>query len=292
MKKTLYCIHVLPSELEMLERLIFRLRKALSYLDSNDDLTLKVTLNLNPELTDWDNSEYKQEYFINRFEKLFNGIKNINEILLDTSCWGTTQQKRDCIKLDYDQFIFCDPDIIFHEHLLKHQLNFSYNLKGNYLISPSLPKFRDKTWDSLCHQDFIHESYDALMQDPEAAIKAENQQIEYIVVEEIPYIKFSCGFHTLYSKEFWNTTGIPEELGGYGPEDTYAILAGSKERANGVEIKQFVIKSIYIVEEYNNRTPSFINKIKIIDKKQEMFDKSIIFIGEFLETIKQYINDK
>ncbi len=33
-------------------------------LGQHDDVTLKVTLNLNPELTDWDNSEYKQAYFV------------------------------------------------------------------------------------------------------------------------------------------------------------------------------------------------------------------------------------
>ena len=79
-KKTLICIHVMPSEIEMFERLMFQMHKSLSYLDENDDVTLKVTLNLNPELTDWENSEYKQSYFIARFGVLFNGLKNINEI--------------------------------------------------------------------------------------------------------------------------------------------------------------------------------------------------------------------
>jgi len=92
-KKTLICIHVMPSELEMFSRLMVNMHKALSYLDENDDVTLKVTLNLNPELTDWNNSEYKQDYFVSRFALLFNGLKNINEVILDTSCWGTTQQK-------------------------------------------------------------------------------------------------------------------------------------------------------------------------------------------------------
>ena len=50
----------------------------------------------------------KQGYFAARFAVLFNGLKNINEVILDTSCWGTTQQKRESLNLDYDQFIFCD----------------------------------------------------------------------------------------------------------------------------------------------------------------------------------------
>jgi hypothetical protein len=133
----------MPSEMEMFERLMVQMKKALSHLDENVDVTLKVTLNLNPELTDWENSEYKQDYFVERFSKLFNGINNINEIVLDTSCWGTTQQKREAIELDYDQFIFCDTDILFHEYMLKIQLDVSHQLDGMYIISPSLPKWWD-----------------------------------------------------------------------------------------------------------------------------------------------------
>ena len=121
----------MPAEIEMFERLMQQMKRALMYLDENDDVTLKVTLNLNPELTDWQNSELKNGHFISRFAILFNGIKNINEVILDTSCWGTTQQKRESYKLDYDQFIFCDTDILFHEHMLKHQLNISYLLYVN-----------------------------------------------------------------------------------------------------------------------------------------------------------------
>ena len=79
-KRTLICIHVMPSEIEMLEKFINQYKRALMYLDENDDATLKVTLNLNPELIDWDASELKQGYFVNKFMHLFNGIKNINEI--------------------------------------------------------------------------------------------------------------------------------------------------------------------------------------------------------------------
>jgi len=52
-KRTLICIHVMPAEIEMFERLMQQMKRALMYLDDTDDVTLKVTLNLNPELTDW-----------------------------------------------------------------------------------------------------------------------------------------------------------------------------------------------------------------------------------------------
>ena len=149
-------MHVMPHEIEMLERFMVQYKKALSYLDVSDNFTMKVSLNLNPELTDWEGSELKQDYFIEKFNQLFDGIKNINEIVTDTSLWGTTQQKRESIKLPYDQFIFCDADILLHEHLLKHQLNVSYNLDGMYILSPSIPKWWDNSWDLIVHSDLMN----------------------------------------------------------------------------------------------------------------------------------------
>jgi len=273
-KRTLICIHVMPSELEMFERLMLRFHKSLSYLDKDDDVTLKVTLNLNPELTDWENSEYKQAYFVSRFAILFNDIKNVNQIILDTSCWGTTQQKRESIKLDYDQFIFCDTDILFHEHMLKYQLNTSYQLSGIYIISPSLPKWWDNSWDYLCHSEYMDKPHGTAMDDKEVMMGALTQTIKVVNAKQIPTIKFGCGMHTLYSKSFWELVGIPESFGGYGPEDTYGMEAGKVALKLGYDIKQFVLDGVYITEDYINRTPSFIDKIKPIDKKKEFYDRA------------------
>ncbi len=270
-KRTLICIHVMPSEIEMFERLMVQMHKSLSYLDENDDVTLKVTLNLNPELTDWETSEYKQPYFVSRFGVLFNGIKNINEVILDTSCWGTTQQKRESYKLDYDQFIFCDTDILFHEHMLKYQLNTSYQIDGTYIISPSLAKWWDNSWDILCHSDYRNKEYGYGMTE-EAAKNVSTQEIKQINVRQIPSIKFGCGMHTLYSKSFWELVTIPDEFGGYGPEDTYGMSASEVAIKLGYDVKQFVMDGVYITEDYINRTPSFDGKIKPIDKKKEFYD--------------------
>ena len=286
-KRTLICIHVMPSEIEMFERLMHQMHKAFHYLDENDDVTLKVTLNLNPELTDWDNSQYKQAYFVARFGILFNSLKNINEVILDTSCWGTTQQKRESIKLDYDQFIFCDTDILFHEHMLKYQLNTSYQLDGMYILSPSLPKWWDASWDVLCHSEFKDKEYGYGMGE-EAANNAYLQPITQINVRQIPTIKFGCGMHTLYSKSFWEFVTIPDGLGGYGPEDTYGMESSKIAIKLGYDIKQFVMDGVYITEDYINRNPSFADKIKQIDKKKEFYDAAF---SKGSELLRQFAAD-
>lgn len=281
-KRTLICIHVMPSEIEMFERLMNQMHRAFQYLDKNDDVTLKVTLNLNPQLTDWDNSELKNGYFISRFAVLFNGLKNINEIILDTSCWGTTQQKRESYKLDYDQFIFCDTDILVHEHMLKYQLNTSYQLDGMYILSPALAKWWDSTWDVLCHSEFKDKEY-GYGTSEEAARNVQTQSIKQINVREIPTIKFGCGMHTLYSKSFWEFVTIPDTLGGYGPEDTYGMEAAKVAIRLGYDIKQFIMDGVYITEDYINRTPSFADKIKQIDKKKEFYDSAFAKGPELLK---------
>jgi hypothetical protein len=264
----------MPLELEMFERFMIQYHRALQYLDENDDVTLKVTLNLNPELTDWDNSELKQGYFVARFGVLFNGIKNINEVILDTSCWGTTQQKRESYKLDYDQFIFVDDDILMHEHMLKYQLNIANQLDGTYIVSPSLPKWWDDSWEDLCHFDYKDKPYGYAMDSKEVADNTPIQEINVINAREISTIKFGCGMHTLYSKSFWELVGIPETFGGYGPEDTYGMAAGNIANKLGAGIKQFVMDGVYITEDYHNRIPSYSDKIKPIDKKKEFYERA------------------
>jgi len=100
MSKTLVVTHVMPLELEMFERFISYYKNCFKYLDNQDDVTMYVTLNLNPKLTDWDKSELKPQWFIDKFTQTMRGIKSHLQIIVDESVWGTTQQKRDVSFLD------------------------------------------------------------------------------------------------------------------------------------------------------------------------------------------------
>ena len=273
-KSTLICIHVMPSELEMFEQLMIQFHKAFRHLNETDDVTLKVSLNLNPKLTNWEESELNQSFFLSRFAVLFNGLKNVNEVILNDSLWGTTQQKRDSIKLNYDQFIFCDTDILFHEHLLRHQLDVSYQLDGMYLISPSLPKWWDDSWDILCHSDYLDKPYGYATDSDEVFNNTFTQEIKQITAKQMPFVKFGCGMHTLYLKSFWEFVGIPEEFGGYGPEDTFGMTAANLAKDKGYKIDQYVLDGIYITENYKKRNPSFYDKLVTINKKDEFYSEA------------------
>ncbi len=43
----------------------------------------------------------------------------------------------------------------------------------------------------------------------------------------------------------------------------------------GYDIKQIVLDGVYITVDYIDRTPSFIDKIKPIDRKKEFYDRAM-----------------
>jgi len=289
-KKTLVCIHVMPNEIEMFVRFMNTYKLCLKHLDDNDDVTLKVSLNLNPQLTDWERSELKREEFIDVFNECIKDIDKIQkEIITNTSLWGTTQQKRESIKLDYDQFIFCDTDIILHQHQLKHQINASKQLEGMYILSPALPKWWDETWDTLVSSELHSGEYgDAFKK--EYINKTKIQQYTNLSLKLVAPIKFGCGMHTLYSKEFWDLIGIPESFGGYGPEDTFGMFAAHNAIVSKkYPIKQYVLDGIYITEDYINRTPSFDGKLISFDRKDEFYKKAQSNMKEEMDKFLQRI---
>lgn len=274
-KRTLVVTHVMPQEIEMFQRFIFNYKLCLKHLDADDDVTLKIALNLNPELTDWENSKIDKNEFIRVFSESLDGIENLDtDIVVDTSLWGTTQQKREAIQLDYDQFIFVDVDIVLHQHQLKHQLNASKQLNGMYVLSPALPKWWDESWDVLVSNNQMDNEYGYAFKE-ECMNSVYTQKYENLSLRGVAPIKFGCGMHTLYSKEFWDFIGIPESFGGYGPEDTFAMFAAHNAIINKqYPIKQYVLDGLYITEDYTNRVPSFGDNLVSFNRKDEFYQKA------------------
>lgn len=292
MKRTLVVTHVMPLELEMFERFITYYKEGFKYLDDNDDVTMYVTLNLNPKLTDWENSELKPQWFIDKFTKAMEGVRSYLQIVVDDSLWGTTQQKREVIKLDYDQFIFVDPDISIHKQQLKMQLLAADQLSGHFVISPNIPRWWDGSWDVLVHPDFKHKELQQF-RTKETWNNTFTQNPTEVGLKLINQFKFGCGMHTLYSKEFWNTIGIPKEFGGYGSEDTFAMLASGIARNFGIDVKQYVLDGLYITEDKDesHREPSYKDKLKVFDLKHDGKKYSNEIMGDVLQNFSKNLSN-
>ena len=296
MRKTLIVTHVMPLELEMFERFISYYKKCFNYLDSNDDVTMYVTLNLNPKLTDWNTSKLKQQWFIDKFTESMIGVKSHLQIIVDESVWGTTQQKSDVAKLDYDQFIFVDPDIAIHEQQLKLQLMAAQQISEEsdlFILSPNIPRWWDESWDVLVHESRKNNELGEFRH-KKTFIDTFKQTPTEVGVRRIQWFKFGCGMHTLYSKKFWRTMEIPEEFGGYGSEDTFGMIASIEAKSMGVDVRQYVLDGLYITEDKDekHREPSYVDKVTVFESKIDGKKNSQQILPQVVERFKKSLLNK
>tara|TARA_X000001382_G_C3168117_1_gene178578 strand:+ start:417 stop:1307 length:891 start_codon:yes stop_codon:yes gene_type:complete len=277
MKKTQIVTHLMPSELEDYSDMLDKLKESSEYLDDNDWISVQATLNLSPKIIDWDKSDVKSKVFIDYFldlkQKCDWAEEVVFDIIDDNSILGTTSQKREIIKGDYNQFIFLDGDMIFHPTTLKYMLNTSYQTEGKYYVTPQIVRLWDTSWDILVHKDYMHiepqKNGYYREHHPDLTL---NQKVENVDVKLSPYFKFGCGWFVLYSKDILDLVGVPEFLGHYGPEDTYMMTASEIAKRKGYEINQYILDGIFVSENKIYRKNSYEDKLKYIDLKDEFRD--------------------
>ena len=196
------------------------------------------------------------------------GIKSHLQIIVDESVWGTTQQKRDVSFLDYDYFIFVDPDISVHEQQLKLQIMAAEQISAEsdlFILSPNIPKWWDNSWDSLVHPNNRNDELGKFRL-KQTFIDTFKQNPSEVGIRRSSVFKFGCGMHTLYSKKFWETIRIPEEFGGYGSEDTFGMIGSAEATKLGLDVRQYILDGLYITEDKDeeHREPSYKDKISVL----------------------------
>ena len=207
------------------------------------------------------------------------GIKSHLQIIVDESVWGTTQQKRDVSFLDYDYFIFVDPDISVHEQQLKLQIMAAEQISSEsdfFVLSPNIPRWWDGTWDVVVHPNNRNDELGKFRL-KQTFIDTFTQNPNEMGIRRIGEFKFGCGMHTLYSKKFWETFRIPEEFGGYGSEDTFGMIASTESVKFGIDVRQYVLDGLYITEDKDeaHREPSYKDKISVFRVKEDGKAKSM-----------------
>lgn len=267
MKKTLVCIHVMPHEMVMFDRWMNDFRRSLSFLPPSAHLTLRATLNLNPRLIDWSKSPLPQEYFVAKFLGLIAGLPVLHEIRSDDSLAGTTQQKRECIALEYDHFIFADPDIAYPPYLIHGEMDIASQLSGRFMISPPVVRLWDTTWDHVVHPDFISKPLGYFL--THSADETRNQSPKQISAVPLADPKFGTGWMNLYSKDLMAFVGIPASLGGYGAEDVFIGLSSEVARTNGYPISAYLLRGAYISEDYANRDSTLTDALMFKDIREQ-----------------------
>lgn len=292
-KRTQIVTHIMPTEIDEYSDIIDKLTEASEYLEKKDWVSIHATLNLSPELIMWGESKLQPEFFIQKFNEIKEKCKWANEIIFniieDDSILGTTSQKREAIKGDYDQFIFLDCDIAFHPTTLKYILEASYQLNGKYFITPQTVKIGnevDNSWDVLVHNDYVDKEYTYyLTHQPDLTY---NQDVKSVILKESPYFKFACGWFTLYSKDILSFIGIPEWLGHYGPEDTFLMLTSNAVK-DKYSIMQYILDGIYVSENYVSRDGYYKDKLKTKNVK-ELFRQEAE--SKFQNELNKFINNE
>lgn len=267
MKETLICIHVMPHELVMFERWVNDFRRSFSFLSSSDRITLRASLNLNPRLINWTKSPLSPAYFTRRFLELIAGLPTLHEIREDDSLAGTTQQKRECITLEFDQFIFADSDIAYPPYLLKGMLEVASKLSGRYMISPPVVRLWDADWDPLVHPDFLAKPLGYHV--THSADETRSQVPKEVYAVPVEETQFGTGWLNLYSRDLMRFVGIPESLGGYGAEDTYIGLSSRIARQHGFPVPVYLLRNVYISEDYASRDSSLKDLLMHKDERGE-----------------------
>ena len=282
-----YCISIfaLPHEIDDLELTLIQLGKAFQYVDS-DNFILDVTLGVSPNLTLWDSSELKLDYFKDKFiilQKNVGGAKNKFFRLSEDKVQGCVSKRRQTWldHKDVDYHIWLDTDIIFDERTLAYIDNVSQQLDDESIITPEIVKVWDNSWDCLVNENFIKEPIDYQKTNnpfKDSGIKGDIS-VENVICNwpNHPTMKFAGGWFTCISRKLLDRVTVPESFGHYGLEDTFLMYACDKLKIG----TQYKIKNLVICENYlfrdnvylTNRLASVSRKDEFLKIAQENFQK-------------------
>lgn len=251
-------IHISPYEIDNYQLFIHQLRRNLNYV--NAEIVFNPCLNLSNYFYDWEESNLKSNFFINKFNELNKIVKNqvtLDPIInFDNNILGALSYKKEFIKTYKNQinaFIWFDSDIIFPDDTLFMLINSfeSINHK-NCIITPQIVKLWDNTWDVLVNEKYInteatHENYFNF----DGYSLYSNLEEKYLV-ENPHYFKFASGWGNLLSSNlFKEYIEFNDDLGHYGIDDTFIMYVLDIYKKKGHDIKQFIIKNLIITE--NNK---------------------------------------
>lgn len=271
-----YCISIfaLPHEIDDLELTLTQLGRAFQYVDS-DNFILDVTLGVSPNLTLWDSSELKLDYFKDKF------------IILQKKCWWaknkffrlSEDKVQGCVSKrrqtwldhkDVDYHIWLDTDIIFDERTLAYIDNVAQQLDDESIITPEIVKVWDNSWDCLVNENFIKEPINYQKTNnpfKDSGIKGDIS-VENVICNwpNHPTMKFAGGWFTCISRKLLDKITVPESFGHYGLEDTFLMYACDKLKIG----TQYKIKNLVICENYLFRDNVYLtNRLASVSKKDE-----------------------
>lgn len=272
-------IWISPTDIDDLEKSLNRLNIGKDYLTKEqcDNIKFNVIMCVSDEIIDWKHSQVTKEECTDTFLKLKPLTDWAGKIIFETTTTinGCTSMRRIAGYSDSNYYLWLDTDIIFDPLTFAHSVNSIDAIESigitKFVSIPEIVKQWDFTWDCMVNENFINKpiGYQATNNphiDAKIYKEPELQEVRNNIIGQ-PYMKFAGGWFAMISKELLNTIPFPENYGHYGLDDTY--LMWGAELLRDESIRQFKIKNIVVCENYFDRTTSFKDKIKFIDKREE-----------------------
>jgi len=242
--KVLLLLHIFPREIDDVDNLANQLKVASKFINKLD-ITANIVLNLNPEIINWSKSKLPKEFIISKFHHIlgkFDWCKTKVEVIEDTTYWGYMEQRVEAPTKfpDVDGYIFLDPDIILDDYIFYAIENsLSIITDDEFILSPQMYRFWDSSWDLISYDksgsDFNVDTFDPYY------IKVLDRQD--IRLEANSKIKFAGGWFNYISKALYSSIKFPDQVKGYGPEDTFLSIEAQKRKAY-----QYIMEGIVVQE--------------------------------------------
>ena len=290
-------IHISPYEIDNYQTFIHQLRRNLNYV--KDEIIFSPYLNLSTYFYDWRDSKLKSDYFVNKFNKLNNIVKdeceldstiNYNDKILGAFSYKTMflEQYKD----EVDAFIWFDSDMIFPDNSLISLITSHKVVKDKHcIITPQIHRLWDTTWDVLVNEKYIntpasHDNYFGF--DGYRLFKTPEEDL--LVIKNEQRFKFASGWCNLLSADlFKDYINFDYSLGHYGPDDTFIMNILDHYKFNkGKDINQYIIKNLVVTENYKhnlNQYKGYITNNDNIKTKEEFTEEVKIAVSKRLNKI-------
>lgn len=235
--------YIQPWEIDDFERQIHNLLPSTYILPPNTRLIWDVTMNV--DIVCWDESRIPKEYYLERFEYL-KKIVNYNclaEFDTNPEIKGCSDKRRDCSKKKHDFVIWLDSDVFSTANTLPYLVMASKQIESeSYILTPEIVKFWDSSWDQITNKHFLNQPYDFRDTFNVYSIDALNTS-EPIVKNNTRGVKFAGGWFNLFTDSVLKRLLIPDEIGAYGPDDTYIMAC-----AHHIGIPQYLLEGVLVTD--------------------------------------------
>jgi hypothetical protein len=196
-------------------------------------------------------------YYVGLLEEYFNVEYNFGGNIK-----GCSDARREIFNKEFDFVTWVDPDMYFPASILSilyYAAKEAHIHVGKFFIlTPSIIKYWDESWDSICSSVYQDESYDFRYTFNSHKLLLHSGGDDEVSImltisrgEKIPVFKFFGGMFPTFSKAFYSLAQIPLELCPYGGQDTFLMFIAMMNAFN-YNIAQCKINTVVVSENFKS----------------------------------------